>query len=162
MMMVQLRFDDIVVVEIRFLLRLWRLCDYFAVILCWAEIWWYCGGRNCKLDSLVTAGSWGEGRVAQTQKCHRTFPNRSQIYTFLVLFQIIWREPKWKLRRRPSCSDSKVSKNISKPQPNIHSPCIISDNLTRTKMEAQEDGPGAGRVLLAKAKLNVSKNISIV
>ena len=108
----------------------------------------------------------------------------------------------WKLRRRPRCSDSKVPKNISKPQPNIHSPCIISDNLTgpkmeaeekaellrlksakehlqtaakyslslcyciisvdltRTKMENHEDGPGAGRVLLAKAKLNVSKNIS--
>ena len=63
----------------------------------------------------------------------------------------------WKLRRGPSCSDSKVSKNISKPQPNIHSPDIISDNLTGTKMEAEEDGPGAARVLLAKAKCKCDK-----
>ena len=28
-----LRFDDIVVVEIGFLVTLWRHCDYFAVIL---------------------------------------------------------------------------------------------------------------------------------
>ena len=63
-MMAELRFHDIVGLEIRFLVTLWTLCDDFAVILCWAEIWWYCGGRNCELDSLVTAGSWEEGRVA--------------------------------------------------------------------------------------------------
>ena len=97
------------------------------------ELQWYCKWHCAELiiDDIVglesaswtvwwvvTARNWIEGRAAMTQKCQRTLPNRSKIYTLLVLFQII---------------------------------------LTGTKIEAQEDGPGAGRVLLAKAKLKCEK-----